>query len=66
MQEDTKKVKVKLTGTDGNIFSILRKCTRAMKQAGQEKEANELADKVMKASSYDEALQMCMRYCEVY
>lgn len=58
------KPKVKLTGTDGNIFSILGKCTKALKNNGQEKEAKELSDKVFNSSSYDEALSICMEYID--
>lgn len=56
---------VKLVGEDGNIFSILGRCTKALKKVGQDKEAKELTEKVFSSSSYDEALCICMEYVEV-
>jgi len=56
---------VKLIGQDGNIFSILGKCTRALKNNGQKKEADELTKEVFSSSSYNEALQLCMEYVDV-
>jgi hypothetical protein len=60
-----KKSIVKLTATDSNIFSILGKCTKALKDNGQRKEADELSSKVFECSSYDEALRLCMDYVNV-
>jgi hypothetical protein len=56
---------VKLTGTDGNVFSLLGACTRALRKAGMTVEATALTDDVMGAGSYDEALQMMMRAVDV-
>jgi len=50
------KVKVQFTGTDGNVFALLGRCTAAMKRAGQSEAAQDLAKRVMQAKSYDEAL----------
>ena len=58
-------VEVELTGTDGNVFALLGRCTKALKRAGFADEAKALADEVMSAGSYDEALQLMMSYCEV-
>ena len=60
-----KKPIVKLIGEDGNIFSIMSKCTKALKLNKQEKEAKELSEKIFNSSSYHEALQICMEYVEV-
>lgn len=56
---------VKLTGTDGNVFALLGKCTSALKRAGQPDQAKELQTKVFSAESYDQALQLMMEYCDV-
>jgi hypothetical protein len=56
---------VKLIGEDGNIFSIMGKCTKALKIVGQNEQAKELTEKIFSSSSYDEALQICMQYIEV-
>lgn len=58
-------VKVQLSGQDGNIFSIVGRCSREMKKAGFSDAATEMSSKVMASGSYDEALQIIMRYCDV-
>ena len=59
------KVKVKLTGEDGNVFNLIGICTRAMKKAGQHEEARAMSAEIFNSSSYDEALAIMMRYCDV-
>lgn len=53
-----------LTSSDGNVFALLGTCTRVLKRAGLTTEANELAERVMGAGSYDEALQTMMQYVD--
>jgi len=59
------KPKVKLTGTDGNVFAIIGKVNRALKDAGQGAKAKEFLTKATNAKSYDEVLQMLFDYVEV-
>lgn len=59
-----KKPTVKLVGTDGNIFSIIGLCTKALKQAGQIEQAKEMTDKAFKAVGYHEAIAVCMEYVD--
>ncbi len=47
---------VQLSGEDGSIFSILGRCTKALKRAGMDSEAARLTEDVMGAGSYGEAL----------
>lgn len=57
---------IQLVGEDGNIFAIIGKCRRQMKQMGatpQEVEAFQL--QVSKAGSYDEALNIVSDWFEV-
>lgn len=56
---------VDLIGSDGNVFMLLGRCTRALKQAGQPEAAKELTEKVTSAGSYDEALRLMMAYVDV-
>ncbi len=64
---ETKKPKVKLVGTDGNVFCLLSKCTTALKKAGYEKERiNEFQNEVTSSSSYDEALCTMTKWLEVH
>jgi hypothetical protein len=60
------KPKAKLLGEDGNIFNILGICTTALKRANQKELAADLQTKVFNATSYDEALAICMEYVDVY
>ena len=60
-----KKPKVRLVGRDGNVFNLMGITAKALKKAGLEKEKKEMMDKVIRASSYDQALQIIMEYVEV-
>ena len=60
----TKKPRVKLVGTDGNIFAVVGRCKQALKDAGQPDQAQEMMERVFKATSYDEALGICQEYIE--
>lgn len=55
----------KLVGEDGNIFSILGRVSRSLKEKGKADEAKEVSERVMLSGSYDEALQIMMEYVEV-
>ena len=59
------KPRVVLTGADGNVFNLLGICTRALREAGQEEQADELIEKLFEASSYEHALSIMAEYCEV-
>lgn len=56
---------VQLVGEDGNIFAIVARCRTALKRAGMQDAADALSEEVMASGSYDEALQIVMRYVEV-
>jgi len=58
------KPRVKLVGTDGNIFAVVGRCKQALEQAGQSHQAKELIRRAFKAHSYDEALGICQEYIE--
>lgn len=59
------KVKVKLSGEDGNVFSIIGRISRALKKAGQREKADEFYKKCFNSKSYDEVLRLAMKYVEV-
>jgi len=63
--EEKLKPTCKLVDGDGNIFFILGRVNRALKENGKAKYAKEVSDRVMASSSYDEALQIIMEYVEV-
>ncbi len=60
------KPRVKLVGTDGNIFAILGRCKQALQEAGHPDQAEEMMQWVFKATSYDEALAICQEYVDAY
>ena len=60
-----KKPICKLTGTDGNVFAIIGKVSRTLKDHKQEDRAKEFADKAMNCPSYDAVLQLCFSYVDV-
>ncbi|WP_353892913.1 hypothetical protein PRVXH_002303 [Proteinivorax hydrogeniformans] len=59
------KPKVKLIGENGNIFNLIGIASRALKGVGMKKEAEEMVEKVILSTSYDEALRVLMEYVEV-
>ena len=63
--EENHKPSVKLIGEDGNIFSILGRVSRILKEDGKEEQVKEVSERVMASSSYGEALQIIMEYVEV-
>lgn len=58
-------VHVQLTNEDGNVFALIGKVSKALKRAGEREGAAEFTEAAMKAGSYDEVLQLCMRTVEV-
>lgn len=61
-----KRVKVKLTGTDGNVFAVLGLCKREMQRS--KLYTKEQIDQFMKeamSGDYSTALGACMEWCDV-
>jgi len=58
-------IKVKLTGTDGNIFALAGKVSTALEKKGHEDLAKEMRSAVMKSGSYSDALGVLAEYVEV-
>lgn len=65
MKSLTKKTKVKLTGTSDNVFALLAKCTKALKNDSKYEQAKELSEKVWDAKNYSEALCIMGKYCDI-
>ena len=55
----------KLVGTDGNVFALAGRVSKALKQAGQAEQAKEFQGKLFQCGSYDEALILMQEYVEV-
>jgi len=58
-------VTVRLSGTDGNAFSIMGKVATALRRAGLREEASEFIEEATSSHSYDEMLQCCMWWVHV-
>ena len=59
-----KKPKMQLIGQDGNIFAIMGRASRLLKNAGQSDKAKEMCDRVMSCDSYQKALNIISEYVE--
>lgn len=59
------KVKIQLSGEDGNVFSIIGRCTRAARRAGVSKEEISTFTTEIMSGNYDHALQTVMRWFTV-
>ena len=58
------KPKMNLLGEDGNIYAILGRASRLLRQNGQSSEAEQMYFRVTSSSSYDEALHIISEYVE--
>ena len=59
------KPQCKLIGEDGNVFFIIGKVTRTLKEFGYPDKAKEFKEKATASKSYDEVLQLAMDYVEI-
>tara|TARA_B100002019_G_C21154916_1_gene540189 strand:+ start:383 stop:592 length:210 start_codon:yes stop_codon:yes gene_type:complete len=58
-------VEVQLSGTDGNAFMLMGRCSKAARQAGIEKsKIDEFTNEAMQGD-YDHLLRTCMKYFDV-
>lgn len=55
----------KLIGEGGNVFNLMGKVSRTLKQEGLKDQAKEMTERVFNSGSYDEALRIFMDYVEV-
>jgi len=62
---NTEKPPCKLSGTDGNVFSIIAAVSKALKRAGSGERADQWRAAAMSCSSYDAVLQLCFDYVDV-
>jgi len=60
-----RKPKVKLSGEDGNVYCIIAKVRKALRNAGQTEQVEAFTAAVKAAESYDAVLQLAMQYCDV-
>ena len=63
-EKNSLRPKVQLIGQDGNIFAIMGRASRLLKNAGQSDKAKEMCDRVTASQSYSEALNIVSEYVE--
>ena len=61
---DRSRPKMNLVGQDGNIFGILGKAARLLRENGQPDQASEMTNRVFHSSSYEAALGIISEYVE--
>ncbi len=59
-----KRPKMKLVGQDGNIFAILGRASRLLKENGQPQQAKEMCSRVYQSGNYYKALNIISEYVE--
>lgn len=59
-----KRPKMKLVGQDGNIFAILGRASRLLKENGQPDQAKEMSSRVYQSGDYYKALNIISEYVE--
>ena len=63
-EPEQKKPSMRLEGQDGNIFSILGRASRLLKDVGQKDQADEMFRRVTSSGSYEEALHIISEYVD--
>lgn len=56
--------KMKLVGEDGNIFAILGRASKLLRENGQPEKAKEMSDRVYQSGNYYQALHIISKYVE--
>ena len=54
--------KMELIGQDGNIFAVLGRASRLLKENGQPDQAKEMCDRVYQSGAYSKALNIISEY----
>ena len=63
-EKNSLRPKMQLIGQDGNIFAIMGRASRLLKNSGQREKAKEMCDRVTASQSYSEALNIISEYVE--
>lgn len=63
--KEPKRPKLKLTGTDGNVFSVLGAARRALRKAGYTEEQLAAFTREATSGDYNKALATVCEWCEV-
>ena len=63
-QQEVRHPKMRLYGEDGNIFAILGRAARLLRENGQSEQAKEMMDRVCHSDDYYKALRIISEYVE--
>ena len=63
-EKNSLRPKMQLIGQDGNIFAIMGRASRLLKNSGQGDKAKEMCDRVTASKNYSEALSIVSEYVE--
>lgn len=55
----------KLIGEDGNIFNLMARASRTLKECGYKEEAEEMRNRITSSGSYEEALCIIGEYVNI-
>ena len=61
---ENKRPQMKLVGEDGNIFAILGRASKLLRENGQPEKAKEMSDRVYQSGNYYQALHIISKYVE--
>ena len=64
--QTTSKPRMQMVGRDGNIFAIMGRAIRTLKQVGQANESSEMTRRVTASANYHEAVSIVQEYVEAY
>lgn len=62
---DAEKPDCEFSGKDGNVFNLVGIAARILRKHGQEKQADEMKDRVFSSGSYGEALSIIGEYVNI-
>lgn len=60
------KPRCKLSNTDGNIFALGARASQALKHAGLADQVADMQHRILRSTSYDEAIRVIMDYVDVH
>ena len=65
MNKEIKKPECKLIGEDSNVFNLLARASRTLKDNGMQKEADQMWNRATSSGSFDEALCIIGEYVTI-
>lgn len=54
-----------LVGADGNVFAVIARVARALREDGQNDRAREFIERAQASRSYDAVLALCFEFVDV-